>query len=574
MASKVDARLLKSTKFPPEFSKKVDMQKVNLQVMKKWIANGISDILGNEDDVVIELCFNLIEGSRHPDIKSLQIQLTGFLDKDTAPFCKKLWNLLLSAQGSPQGVPKELLEAKKLELMQEKTSSNEIGMTEQTTMLILGRDDLATIPLTTVPDEGIRIAQEDPVGRRNPKLEVHGNRMAGIVTYRMLGVVVTTNEDGDAIVLLPKTNPLDRGRGIALHLAKARHPKALHVEDPPHQGIVVLERGRGHLVEMPTVRDMNDVITETTVLGLLVVPDLYLPAAARQRIKKEGGQSHAADHLPAADGSHHHLPQARAVDQGHVVVAEGHPQEERTNVAAVMSLVAPTGHEIGEAEIAEGLVTRVNGPQDEDEIALLNHLPNLGVVNQLKPWKTNVPPRRRILLRMADNKNGSAAGPLPTLAEYKKSQARVRELVEKRRALDKRLNQVEESIMTKEASYLESTPSGNIITGFDNYMKGTSSAAAQRRKAGPADQNRVFSKSSISYRPNNGDSTPGSTPASHAAPTPVSASFRDNGTPSSGTGNKSKSKKKAAAVADKEVEDSENDGATGKKRTNFGASRK
>ncbi|KAK2592041.1 hypothetical protein QQS21_010274 [Conoideocrella luteorostrata] len=124
MASKVDARLLKSTKFPPEFSKKVDMQKVNLQVMKKWIANKISDILGNEDDVVIELCFNLIEGSRHPDVKSLQIQLTGFLDKDTAPFCKDLWNLLLSAQGSPQGVPKELLEAKKLELMQEKRDAD------------------------------------------------------------------------------------------------------------------------------------------------------------------------------------------------------------------------------------------------------------------------------------------------------------------------------------------------------------------------------------------------------------------------------------------------------------------
>lgn len=55
-----------------------------------------------------------------PDIKSLQIQLTGFLDKDTAPFCKELWNLFLSAQTSPQGVPKELLEAKKLELIQEK----------------------------------------------------------------------------------------------------------------------------------------------------------------------------------------------------------------------------------------------------------------------------------------------------------------------------------------------------------------------------------------------------------------------------------------------------------------------
>ncbi|KAL7629311.1 hypothetical protein AAE478_000831 [Parahypoxylon ruwenzoriense] len=121
MATSVDAKLLRATKFPPEFNQKVDMQKVNLQVMKKWIASKISEILGSEDDVVTELCFNLIEGPRFPDIKSMQIQLTGFLDKDTAPFCKDLWKLCLSAQSSPQGVPKELLEAKKLELIQEKT---------------------------------------------------------------------------------------------------------------------------------------------------------------------------------------------------------------------------------------------------------------------------------------------------------------------------------------------------------------------------------------------------------------------------------------------------------------------
>ncbi|KAF7117851.1 hypothetical protein CNMCM5793_007154 [Aspergillus hiratsukae] len=120
MASSIDAKLLKQTKFPPEFNRKVDMKKVNIEVMKKWIAGKISEILGNEDDVVIELCFNLLEGSRFPDIKSLQIQLTGFLDKDTAKFCKDLWSLCLSAQENPQGVPKELLEAKKLELIQEK----------------------------------------------------------------------------------------------------------------------------------------------------------------------------------------------------------------------------------------------------------------------------------------------------------------------------------------------------------------------------------------------------------------------------------------------------------------------
>ncbi|KAM9880766.1 PWI domain-containing protein [Verticillium dahliae] len=127
MATGVDARLLKSTKFPPEFNQKVDMQKVNLQVIKKWIASKISEILGGEDDVVIELCFGLIEGSRFPDIKGLQIQLTGFLDKETAPFCKELWKLFLSAQASPQGVPKELLEAKKLELIQEKIEADRVA---------------------------------------------------------------------------------------------------------------------------------------------------------------------------------------------------------------------------------------------------------------------------------------------------------------------------------------------------------------------------------------------------------------------------------------------------------------
>lgn len=55
-----------------------------------------------------------------PDIKKLQIQLTGFLEKDTPAFCKELWKLCLSAQSNPQGVPKELLEAKKAELIQEK----------------------------------------------------------------------------------------------------------------------------------------------------------------------------------------------------------------------------------------------------------------------------------------------------------------------------------------------------------------------------------------------------------------------------------------------------------------------
>lgn len=69
--------------------------------------------------------------------------------------------------------------------------------------------------------------------------------------------------------------------------------------------------------------------------------------------------------------------------------------------------------------------------------------------------------------------------------------------------------QMEESIAHKESAYLDSNPAGNIITGFDNYMKGAGGTAAQRRKGSSTDQNRVFSRSSISYRPNNAASLGG-----------------------------------------------------------------
>jgi serine/arginine repetitive matrix protein 1 len=36
MTSSVDAKLLRQTKFPPEFNQKVDMKKVNVEVMKKY----------------------------------------------------------------------------------------------------------------------------------------------------------------------------------------------------------------------------------------------------------------------------------------------------------------------------------------------------------------------------------------------------------------------------------------------------------------------------------------------------------------------------------------------------------
>ncbi|KAG9949118.1 hypothetical protein KCU85_g4623, partial [Aureobasidium melanogenum] len=120
ITTNVDQKLLRTTKFPPEFNQKVDTTKINIPVIKNWAASELSRILGYEDDVVINLLFDLLEGSKNPDVKSLQIQLTGFLEKDAALFCKELWNLCLSAQKSDTGIPQQLVEAKKLELLQEK----------------------------------------------------------------------------------------------------------------------------------------------------------------------------------------------------------------------------------------------------------------------------------------------------------------------------------------------------------------------------------------------------------------------------------------------------------------------
>ena len=39
----------------------VDMTKVNVDTMKPWIANRITELLGLEDDVVVEFVYNQLE---------------------------------------------------------------------------------------------------------------------------------------------------------------------------------------------------------------------------------------------------------------------------------------------------------------------------------------------------------------------------------------------------------------------------------------------------------------------------------------------------------------------------------
>lgn len=54
-------KLLKTLKFADHLTEKVDMKKVNLDVLKPWITERVTQILGTEDDVVIEFVFSQLE---------------------------------------------------------------------------------------------------------------------------------------------------------------------------------------------------------------------------------------------------------------------------------------------------------------------------------------------------------------------------------------------------------------------------------------------------------------------------------------------------------------------------------
>ncbi|KAK4231766.1 chromatin modification-related protein [Podospora fimiseda] len=172
------------------------------------------------------------------------------------------------------------------------------------------------------------------------------------------------------------------------------------------------------------------------------------------------------------------------------------------------------------------------------------------------------------------------------LPYYEKKRQELKALLAKRRAIDRQLQQEEERIYAKETEYLESTPSGNIITGFDSYTKGTpansAAVAAARRKGGGGgaglngldqmiEKNRVFSRSSISY---NGK---GAGDGSDGVQTPGGASTpaEDVQTPGSGknvgTGIKKVVLKKRDAGGDGDDDAGSNRDAK-KVRVSFGAS--
>jgi serine/arginine repetitive matrix protein 1 len=55
-------KLLKSQKFAPELDVLVDMTKVKVDVIRPWIATRVTELLGFEDEVLINFIYGMLDG--------------------------------------------------------------------------------------------------------------------------------------------------------------------------------------------------------------------------------------------------------------------------------------------------------------------------------------------------------------------------------------------------------------------------------------------------------------------------------------------------------------------------------
>jgi chromatin modification-related protein EAF6 len=81
------------------------------------------------------------------------------------------------------------------------------------------------------------------------------------------------------------------------------------------------------------------------------------------------------------------------------------------------------------------------------------------------------------------------------MAEYEKMKKELRELINRKRVMDKNLTTLEDQIYKFEGAYLEDASNGNIMKGYDNYMKTNQT----KRRGTFSDQDRLFSLSSAVF---------------------------------------------------------------------------
>ena len=110
----------------------------------------------------------------------------------------------------------------------------------------------------------------------------------------------------------------------------------------------------------------------------------------------------------------------------------------------------------------------------------------------------NVPPGA------SSSANTSSAADQPGRPYYESLRANLRQTLEKKRKLDEQLAAIEDQIFKAEGNYLDETAaSGNIVRGFDGWVKGVQvggrGGADDRRRGRVRDEDRVFSRSSVGW---------------------------------------------------------------------------
>lgn len=108
---------------------------------------------------------------------------------------------------------------------------------------------------------------------------------------------------------------------------------------------------------------------------------------------------------------------------------------------------------------------------------------------------------------MAENQNPAtstaANADQPGRPYYESLRNTLRQTLDKKKKLDDQLARLEDEIYKNEERYLEETAgSGNIVRGFDGWVKGVAVGGRggdDRRRGRVRDEDRIFSRSSVSW---------------------------------------------------------------------------
>ncbi|XP_061385344.1 uncharacterized protein LOC133320770 [Danaus plexippus] len=162
--------MIEGLRWPSEFETTVNMSKVDAKVLSKWISQRITELLGFEDDIIIDYCKEqLFQETDNVCPKKLQINLTGFLSKNASRFVRELWSLLISAQSSANGIPPRLLEQKKVEMEARQEHAKQINEVLATSL------EISATAKAAIP-ENIRASSLERSGSFSDRSRSHSSK--------------------------------------------------------------------------------------------------------------------------------------------------------------------------------------------------------------------------------------------------------------------------------------------------------------------------------------------------------------------------------------------------------------